>query len=141
MVDIAQAETGIPHLVHRSHGDHVDPWPHLYVGRQQQRVAHFHTVHRMPATAVTAIAMVHSHVAHVEQGRLSWRRDCRARAGAARQRCERHAGAVHALGNNGIGLRFARGDDHIVNLGGANLELIDFNRLHVLAVRRDHRHG
>jgi len=134
--NVAQADAWIAELVDRCHRNHVDAGTDRHIGRQQQRIAHLHAVHAVPCAMIT---VVHTHVAHVEQRGLARRRDRRAGTGAARQRGEREAGAVHAFGDDGIGLGRRR-DDHVIGLGGGDLELVDLDRLHVLTVRRDHRH-
>ena len=102
-------------------------------------LGHIAMVH-LGHTAVIHAGMSSAHVRHVEERRLALGRNRRRHAGITRQGGPGVTGARHRLGEDGIGAGFFRTDDHVVGLGDRDAELIDLDRLDIIAVGLNHGH-
>ncbi len=141
VADRIQPEPGEVHPVHRHGGDHVHAGPRFDIGGQRRCVAHrmVHALHARHSASGMRGMVHHPHVRHGQRGDLAQG----GRGGdmplVTGQAGDAHAAAVHGLGNDGMAAG-GRTDDDVVCLGHTDLEFIDFDFVHVLAVGLDHRH-
>ena len=91
------------------------------------------------------IAMIHTHMrhAHISHGQQG----CRTQFGnltlhflTRSQGATGKTRAAHGFGEQGVSLVFLRLNDHVIGFGNADAQLIDRNRLHVVAIGLHHGH-
>ena len=103
-------------------------------GRGRHGMAHFRVIHVRIHARHGPVAAAMPHVGRPEQARWPQHRQG---AGHALTRGERGAGGaapVERLCLDRVGAVLARLDDHVVGLADTDAELVDLDRLHVLAV-------
>ena len=81
-----------------------------------------------------------AHVVHRQQRPRVQRRDVGGQPVADGEGAARIAGAAHVLREDGERIGASRLDQHVERLGHGDAELVDADRVHVLAVGGDHRH-
>ena len=95
-----------------------------------------HAFHR----AVVHAAVRHAHIRHRQQGPFAHLRNLTGHAVSGRQGSANGGRAAHGFGKNRIGFGVLRLDQNIVGFGHRQAELIDLDRLHVVAVGLNDRH-
>ena len=84
--------------------------------------------------------MRHAHIGHGQQRRRTQRRNLTLHALTRRQSAAGKTRATHGFGEQGVSLVFLRLNNDVIGLGNANTQLIDRDRLHVIAVGLHHGH-
>ena len=133
---VAQAHAGVVEVG----AGHV----HAHVGARPVLGAGVPGMYRIHATVSHAAhaALGHGahHVHHAQPlGRIQ-RRDVGGHARPGRQGAAGIAGAIHGLGEDGIGAVVLGLHDHVVGFAGAEAELVHGHRFDVLTVHVDHGH-
>ncbi len=84
--------------------------------------------------------VAHAHVLHRRERASAQRRNRSDHPDARRERGARHAGPVPGLGDERVGDGRGGFDDHVIGFGDRDLELVDRDGAHVLAIGLHDRH-
>ena len=151
MIDILQPRGPVGGAIGGHGGQGRDARSHRHL-RRDRGVEHLHAVpghafigglgqvNDAPLPHVHA-GHVHPHILHRQQRTGAQRRDGGDHADLRRKRRADEAGAVDGFGDQSVGGCVGRLDDHVIGFGDADLELVGFDRLDMLAIALHHGHG
>ena len=106
-------------------GAGIDAAHRLHAATAHVHAAHVHSRH---------LAHVHAHILHGGERALAQTRHLGGHSGTRCKRSARHSRPVDRLADQRIGFVLDRSDNRVIGFGDPDLELVDFDRHHVLTI-------